>query len=150
MRDLDSCADQKEEVSMNGNMFGVVLFFLAMVVVSKLMALPQIHRLNKQLLKIKRSGPVSSVGLARSWRGNRAYVLITDEKGNIMRGYQTSGNTVFSGFQEDTGLKETTYLEIMDNLSKKKKLTRIEQAKQMAAEYLESGLEKENGPQTEE
>lgn len=125
---------------MNGNLFGVVLLFLAMVVVSKLMALPQIRRLNKQLVEIRKSGPVSSVGLARHWRGNRAYVLVTDEEGNIMCGYQTGGNTVFSGFQEDPDLRENNYKEIMDNLSKKKKLTRLEQAKQMAAEYLEDGL----------
>lgn len=125
---------------MNGNLFGVVLLFLAMVVVSKLMALPQIRRLNKQLVEIRKSGPVSSVGLARHWRGNRAYVLVTDEEGNIMCGYQTGGNTVFSGFQKDPDLRENNYKEIMDNLSKKKKLTRLEQAKQMAAEYLEDGL----------
>ena len=59
---------------MNGNLFGVVLLFLAMAIVSKLMALPQIHKLNKQLMEIKRSGPVSSVGMARHWRGNRACV----------------------------------------------------------------------------
>ena len=40
---------------MNGNLFGVVLLFLAMAIVSKLMALPQIHKLNKQLMEIKRS-----------------------------------------------------------------------------------------------
>ena len=125
---------------MNGNLFGVVLLFLAMAAVSRLMALPQIHRLNKQLAEIKKSGPVSSVGLARHWRGNRAYVLVTDKEGTIMCGYQTGGNTVFSGFQEDPDLKERNYREIMDNLSKKKKLTRLEQAKQMAAEYLEIGL----------
>lgn len=125
---------------MNGNLFGVVLLFLAMVVVSKLMALPQIRRLNKQLVEIRKSGPVSSVGLAHHWRGNRAYVLVTDEEGNIMCGYQTGGNTVFSGFQKDPDLRENNYKEIMDNLSKKKKLTRLEQAKQMAAEYLEDGL----------
>ena len=77
---------------MNGNLFGVVLLFLAMAIVSKLMALPQIHKLNKQLMEIKRSGPVSSVGMARHWRGNRAYVLVTDLQGNIVCGYQTSGN----------------------------------------------------------
>lgn len=128
---------------MNGNLFGVVLLFLAMASVSKLMALPQIHKLNKQLMEIKRSGPVSSVGMARHWRGNRAYVLVTDLQGNIVCGYQTSGNSVFSGFREDRELKETNYLEIIENLSQKKKLTRLEQAKQMAAEYLEDGLKQQ-------
>ena len=128
---------------MNGNLFGVVLLFLAMAIVSKLMALPQIHKLNKQLMEIKRSGPVSSVGMARHWRGNRAYVLVTDLQGNIVCGYQTSGNSVFSGFREDRELKETNYLEIIENLSQKKKLTRLEQAKQMAAEYLEVGLKQQ-------
>ena len=128
---------------MNGNLFGVVLLFLAMAIVSKLMALPQIHKLNKQLMEIKRSGPVSSVGMARHWRGNRAYVLVTDLQGNIVCGYQTSGNSVFSGFREDRELKETNYLEIIENLSQKKKLTRLEQAKQIAAEYLEDGLKQQ-------
>ena len=128
---------------MNGNLFGVVLLFLAMAIVSKLMALPQIHKLNKQLMEIKRSGPVSSVGMARHWRGNRAYVLVTDLQGNIVCGYQPSGNSVFSGFREDRELKETNYLEIIENLSQKKKLTRLEQAKQMAAEYLEDGLKQQ-------
>ena len=128
---------------MNGNLFGVVLLFLAMAIVSKLMALPQIHKLNKQLMEIKRSGPVSSVGMARHWRGNRAYVLVTDLQGNNVCGYQTSGNSVFSGFREDRELKETNYLEIIENLSQKKKLTRLEQAKQMAAEYLEDGLKQQ-------
>ena len=128
---------------MNGNLFGVVLLFLAMAIVSKLMALPQIHKLNKQLMEIKRSGPVSSVGMARHWRGNRAYVLVTDLQGNIVCGYQTSGNSVFSGFREDRELKETNYLEIIENLSQKKKLTRLEQAKQMAAAYLEDGLKQQ-------
>lgn len=128
---------------MNGNLFGVVLLFLAMAIVSKLMALPQIHKLNKQLMEIKRSGPVSSVGMARHWRGNRAYVLVTDLQGNIVCGYQTSGNSVFSGIREDRELKETNYLEIIENLSQKKKLTRLEQAKQMAAEYLEDGLKQQ-------
>lgn len=128
---------------MNGNLFGVVLLFLAMAIVSKLMALPQIHKLNKQLMEIKRSGPVSSVGMARHWRGNRAYVLVTDLQGNIVCGYQTSGNSVFSGFREDRELIETNYLEIIENLSQKKKLTRLEQAKQMAAEYLEDGLKQQ-------
>ena len=128
---------------MNGNLFGVVLLFLAMAIVSKLMALPQIHKLNKQLMEIKRSGPVSSVGMARHWRGDRAYVLGTDLQGNIVCGFQTSGNSVFSGFREDRELKETNYLEIIENLSQKKKLTRLEQAKQMAAEYLEDGLKQQ-------
>ena len=128
---------------MNGNLLGVVFLFSAMAIVSKLMALPQLHKLNKPLMEIKRSGPVSSVGMARHWRGNRAYVLVTDLQGNIVCGYQTSGNSVFSGFREDRELKETNYLEIIENLSQKKKLTRLEQAKQMAAEYLEDGLKQQ-------
>lgn len=50
---------------------------------------------------------------------------------------------MFSGFREDRELKETNYLEIIENLSQKKKLTRLEQAKQMAAEYLEDGLKQQ-------
>lgn len=59
----DSLGMQKEEVFMNGNLFGVVLFFLVMVVVSKLMALPQIRRLNKQLLDTFRSFRSARVSL---------------------------------------------------------------------------------------
>lgn len=80
---------------MNGNLFGVVLLFLAMAIVSKLMALPQIHKLNKQLMEIKRSGPVSSVGMARHWRGNRAYVLVTDLQGNIVCGIRQAAIRCF-------------------------------------------------------
>lgn len=139
----DSLGMQKEEVFMNGNLFGVVLFFLVMVVVSKLMALPQIRRLNKQLLEIRKLGPVSSVGLARHWKGNRAYVLVTDKEGNILCGYKTSGNFVFSGFKEDLDLGEKNYREIIENLQYKKKRTQFEKAKYMAAEYLEKGLEEQ-------
>ena len=128
---------------MNNNLFGVVLLFLAMAVVSRLMALPQIHRLNKQLVMIRKSGPVSSVGLARHWKGNRAYVLVTDEEGNIICGYKTSGNFVFSGFREDHELRERNYREIIEDLGKKKKLSQLEKAKCMAAEYLEDGFKKQ-------
>ena len=130
---------------MENQLFGVDLLLLGMIVVNKLMAIPHIRRLNRQLQELKKSGPVSSVGLARHWLGNRAYVLITDLDGTILHGYQTSGNTVFSGFQEDTHLTERHYSEILQNLAGKKKLTRLEQAKQMAARYLEEGLQKAEG-----
>lgn len=123
------------------NLFGVALLLLGFVIVNRLMALPQIRRLNKQLADLKKSGPVSSVGLARHWSGNRAYVLITDLDGNVINGYQTSGNSVFAGFSEDKKLTERHYTEILQNLEQKKKLTRVEQAKQMAAKYLQDGLQ---------
>lgn len=126
---------------MDNNIFGLVLVLLAMVIVNKLMAIPQAKKMSKQLMDLKKTGPVSSVGLARRWFGNRAYILITELNGDIISGYCTSGILVFSGFKKDTSLKERHYSEIIRNLSTKKKLSCTEQAKQMAAKYLEQGLE---------
>ncbi len=128
---------------MNRDLYGLVLVFLGMIVVHRLMALPQIRRLNRQLAELKKSGPVSSVGLSKSWLGNRAYVLITTKEGRILSGYQTSGNTVFASFRPDTALTETHYSQILESLGKKKKLSRLERAKQMAAQYLSAGLQEQ-------
>ena len=119
---------------------GIALLLLGMIVVHRLMALPQMRRLNRQLAALKKTGPVASVGLAKHWLGNRAYLLITDEEGHILGGYYTGGNTVFAAFVPDKNLTETHYGQILDDLHQKQKLKRVEQAKRMAAEYLEKGL----------
>lgn len=127
---------------MSNNVYGLAIVLLVMVVVNKLMAIPQTRKLNKQLFEIKKTGPISSVGLAKHWTGSYAYVLITDLEGNIMSGHSTSGVTVFSGFKKDKGLKETHYSQIIETLSSRKKLKKKERAKLMAAKFIEEGLRK--------
>jgi len=107
---------------MSNNVYGLAIVLLAMVVVNKLMAIPQTRRLNKQLFELKKTGPISSVGLAKHWTGSHAYVLITDMEGNILSGHCTSGITVFSGFKKDKKLNEVHYSQIVESLSSKKKL----------------------------
>lgn len=127
---------------MSNNVYGLAIVLLVMVVVNKLMAIPQTRRLNKQLFDLKKTGPVSSVGLAKHWTGSHAYVLITDLEGNILSGHSTSGITVFSGFKKDKKLTETHYSQIIEALSSKKKLKKKEQAMLMAAKFIEEGLRK--------
>lgn len=83
---------------MNNNLFGVVLLFLAMAVVSRLMALPQIHRLNKQLVKIRKSGPVSSVGLAVTGRGTALMYWLPMRKGILSAVIRQAGILCFQDF----------------------------------------------------
>lgn len=127
---------------MNSDIFGLVLILLIMIIANKLMAIPQAKKLSKQIIDLKKTGPVSSVGLARRWYGNRAYVLITEIDGEIIEGYCTSGAMVFSGFKKDTKLSEKHYSEIITNLSNKGKLSCVDQAKLQAAKFLEDGLKK--------
>ncbi len=130
------------ELFMSNNVYGLAIVLLVMVVVNKLMAIPQTRKLNKQLFELKKTGPISSVGLAKHWTGSHAYVLITDMSGNILSGHSTSGITVFSGFKKDKGLIEKHYSQIIENLSQKKKLNKKLQAKLMAANFIEEGLRK--------
>lgn len=125
---------------MSENMYGIALILMGMIVVHKLMAFPQIRRLNRQLAEIKKSGPVSSVGLCKSWKGNKAYVLITDLDGKILSGYCTEGTTVFAGFKPDKTLEAVHYSDLLKKLNQKEKLSRVESAQKMAAEYLEEGF----------
>lgn len=127
---------------MQDHIFGIVILFFVLVVANKLLALPQIYKLNKQLLELKKSGPVSSVGLARHWAGNKAYVLITEKDGTIIKGYKMGGITVRAKFVQDNSLTETNYQEILENLSKKEKLNNQDKAKLMAAQYLLDGFKR--------
>lgn len=131
---------------MQENILGMVILFFILIIGNRLLALPQIYKLNKQLLQLKQSGPVSSVGLSRHWSGNKAYVLITEKDGTILQGYQMGGVTVFAKFVEDLSLSEKSCQEIVYSLSTKQKLTRQEKAKQMAAQYLIDGLKKMDAP----
>lgn len=122
------------------NTLGIVILFFVLIVGNKLLALPQIYKLNKQLLELKKTGPISSVGLYRHWSGNKAYILITEKDGTIIQGYRMGGITIFAKFVEDKELTEKKCQAILDGLSKKEKLSHQEKAKQMAAQYLVNGL----------
>lgn len=118
------------------NLVGVTVILLLGIAANKLIALPQLNRIHKQLLAIKKSAPISSVGLQKHWMGARAYVLLAEKDGTIRRGYKLDGNTVFSKFEEDLELKAKTAQELLNTLKRKRKLSRLELAQKMAANFL--------------
>lgn len=121
-------------------MYGIALLIVAVICLSRVLAFFQVKKINEQLSAIKKTAPVSSTGLQKSWRGSQVYVLTADSDGTIIAGYYTHGMTVFSAFQRDESLEETHYKDIIEKLAKKSKLTRLESAKLSAAKYLEEGF----------
>lgn len=122
------------------NAYGIAFILILMVFWQRLLVIPQARHLNKQISEIKKTGPVSSIGLSKHWYGNQIYILITERDGTIIQGYKVKGKSVFADFEKDTQLKAATYVEILETLHAKKKRNGAEQALWMAAMYLEKGL----------
>mgnify|MGYP000986772880 CR=1 FL=1 len=118
------------------DVIGIAVILLIVVALNKLVAIPHMNSLSKQLSEIKKSAPVSSVGVQKHWMGARAYVLLADKDGVILRGYKLDGNTSFAKFTEDKDLCEKTAKELLDRLAKNPNPSRLERAQKMAAEYL--------------
>ena len=68
----------------------VAVAFILMILLNRVFAVPQQIRLNKELVALKKRGPVSSVGLAKSFMGARIAVLICDKSGRILEAYRVS------------------------------------------------------------
>lgn len=120
---------------------GVIAIFL--IFLNRMLAVPQQLRLSKDLVELKRRGPVSSVGVAKSFlEGMRIAVLITDKSGVIQEAYRIKGHTVFAGYELDTNFPYSDCYQVKETLSKKEKLSLQEQAYLSAAKYLVDGLSK--------
>ena len=121
---------------------GIALALLFAVVLHQLMAIPQAMRLRKELAEIKKSGPATSVGMAKSWKGKRYYALVADLDGNVLGGYSTGGATVFGGFNLDKGLRKVPVRKLIESIEEIDQPSLLEQAQLMAARQLEDGLAK--------
>lgn len=121
---------------MNGEVTGLVIVLLVAATLSRLVSIPHMNRVFRQMNTIRRSGSMSSVGVKKDWRGMRVYILIADENGHIQKGYALTGNTIFSRFKEDKALVERTPEAVLQQISARKRLRRIDKAKKDAAAYL--------------
>lgn len=124
-----------------GSLGSVAIIAIIAVFLNRLLGIPQQIRLNKKLTELKRRGPVSSVGISKSFfAGMRIAVLISDKSGNILEAYRVRGKTVFSSYELDKDFPYTSCYDIQEHLGNKKKLTEQEKAYLSAAGYLVSGL----------
>ena len=60
-------------------LFIVAAAFIFMIFLNRMLAVPQQIRLNKELIQLKKRGPVSSVAMEKSITGTRIAVLIADK-----------------------------------------------------------------------
>lgn len=118
----------------------VAVAFILMVLLNRIFAVPQQIRLNKELTALKKRGPVSSVGLAKSLMGARIAVLICDKSGQITEAYRVSGRSIAGGYRLDRSFPYTNCFEAKNALEQKKKLSVQERAYLSAATYLVEGL----------
>lgn len=118
----------------------IVILFLVAIFTNRMLALPQQLKLNKQLIALKKTGSVSSVGLAKSWHGSAAAVLICDKDGNIESAYKVGGKLITAKFVKDENFAYKNYRQIIDDLKNIKKISTQQEAYLMAAEFLDEGL----------
>ena len=118
----------------------VAVAFILVILLNRILAVPQQIRLNKDLIALKKRGPVSSVGLAKSFMGARVAVLICDKTGQILEAYRISGRSIASGYSLDQSFPYTNCFEAKSTLEQKKKLSVQERAYLSAATYLVEGL----------
>lgn len=130
-----------------GTYGALAVIFVFLLFLNRLLVVPQQLRLNKNLTELKKRGPVSSVGTAKSFIGGmRIAVLITDTAGTIQEAYRVKGQTIFSGYELDTKFPYTDCYQAKEALSGKEKLSLQEQAYLSAATYLVNGLSKPDDP----
>ena len=91
-----------------GKYGSLALLLLLMVLLSRIFAVSQQMRLNKDLTKLKKRGPVSSVGLAKStFGGARIAVFIAEKTGENQSGGgdQEQPKGIFSAEPDDFHLR---------------------------------------------
>lgn len=122
--------------------YGILaLIVLLLIFLNRMLGVPQQVRLTKDLTELKKRGPVSSVGVAKSFTaGMRIAVLITDKAGNIQEAYKVKGKSVFAGYEQDADFPYTTCYQAKEELGAKEKLSVQEEAYLSAATYLVNGL----------
>lgn len=125
----------------NFGSYGIfALIVLLLIFLNRMLGVPQQVRLSKDLIELKKRGPVSSVGVAKSFAaGMRIAVLITDEAGNIKEAYKVKGKSVFAGYELDSDFPYATCYQASSQLSAKEKLSLQEEAYLSAANYLVKG-----------
>ncbi|HHV18328.1 MAG TPA: hypothetical protein GXZ27_05650 [Thermoanaerobacterales bacterium] len=121
----------------------VIISILALIsiVVNRILSVSQQLKLNKDLIKIKQRGPLSSVGLCKGITGSKVAVLIAEKNGDITEAYCIKGMAITSKFQLIKNFPYKNYEDILSSLEKKSKLSNQEKAWLMAAKYLKEGLE---------
>ena len=124
-----------------GKYGSLALLLFLMVLLSRIFAVSQQMRLNKDLTKLKKRGPVSSVGLAKSTLGGaRIAVFIAEKSGEILEAYYVGGRSVLAGYKLDENFPYKSCWEAKEALEQKKKLKLQEQAYLSAAKFLCDGL----------
>ncbi|MBP3199397.1 MAG: hypothetical protein J6N21_20700 [Butyrivibrio sp.] len=119
----------------------LAIIALLLIFLNRMLGVPQQIRLSKDLAELKKRGPVSSVGVAKSFTsGMRIAVLITDREGNILEAYNVKGRSVFAGYELDSDFPYKTCYEVKEELEAKENLSFQEQAYLEAAKYLVKGL----------
>lgn len=122
-----------------------VFLLLIILIINRLILIIQARKLNKELNIIKKQGPISGIGVSKSWKGSKVYVLVTTKDGEIIEAYKINGVTIFAKFVRDHSISETNYRQIIFNLRNKTKLTLQEKAKLAAANFIKEGLEELSG-----
>ena len=120
----------------------VAVVLILMILLNRVLAVPQQIRLNKELATLKKRGPVSSVGLEKSFLGARIAVLICDKQGNILEAYNVGGISIVSKYRLDENFPYANCHDTKSKLEQKKKLSAQERAYLSAATYVEEGLSK--------
>jgi DNA-binding transcriptional regulator of glucitol operon len=122
-------------------LFIMSILALISIVVNRTLSVSQQLKLNKELVKIKQRGPLSSVGLCKGITGNKVAVLIAEKNGDITEAYCIKGMTVTSKFHKVEDFPYKNYEDLLLSLGKKGKLSNQEKAWIMAAQYLKEGIE---------
>lgn len=122
-------------------LFTVAVICVFMIFLNRMLAVPQQIRLNKELVRLKQRGPVSSVAVEKGYTGARIAVLIADTDGRLLEAYRVGGRSIFSTYRREDLPYRDCY-ELKRALEDKKKLTRQERAYLTAANYLVNGLSK--------
>lgn len=125
-------------------LFIVAAAFIFMIFLNRMLAVPQQIRLNKELIRLKKRGPVNSVAVEKSITGTRIAVLIADKDGRILEAYHVQGRSIVSGYKLDKHFPYSDCYEAKRALEGKKKATTQERAYLTAANYLVDGLSKDS------
>ena len=118
----------------------VVVILIVMILLNRIFAVPQQIRLNKDLAKLKRHGPIASVGVEKSFLGAKIAVLICDEEGHVLEAYRVDGKSVTSTYRLDEAFPYEDCFEAVNKLGQKDKLSTQERAYLSAATYVKEGL----------
>ena len=126
---------------------GLAIVLILLLFLNRMLGVPQQIRLNKDLVELKRRGPVCSVGMAKSLAGLRIAVLIANKDGNILEAYKVKGISVFSGYRLDPGFKYSSCYEAKASLDNNKHLKLQDKAYLSAATYMVNGLSSQENNQ---